>query len=193
MIGIIAESDADGRVVQEIVKRLVASERLSVRIRVKGYGGCDKMCSKAARDLRALSREGTTKFVICHDADQNDAAAIVNKVRSLIVEPSGVLIEKCCIAVPIQEIEAWLIADEVAIRKTIPSFQFDGHPNPESIAQPKEYLETASHTRSRPKYIPSIHNPVVASHLRLEHVQRKCRSFHTFVGQLRALLKLKHR
>jgi hypothetical protein len=80
--------------------------------------------------------------------------------------------------VPVQELEAWIIADEEAIRKVIPSLKIKAVQKPESIPNPKEWSVGKSiKGRSKPLYVPAIHNVRVAEHIRLEILEKKCPSF----------------
>jgi hypothetical protein len=83
-----------------------------------------------------------------------------------------------CIVVPVQEIEAWVIADEDAIRRVIPTLSIKAVPSPESVGSPKEWLQKESKSgRSKPLYVPTIHNPRVVEHIDLEKLERKCPAF----------------
>jgi Domain of unknown function (DUF4276) len=83
-----------------------------------------------------------------------------------------------CIVVPVQEIEAWVIADEDAIRRVIPTLSIKAVPSPESVGSPKEWLQKESKRgRSKPLYVPTIHNPRVVEHIDLEKLERKCPAF----------------
>jgi hypothetical protein len=85
----------------------------------------------------------------------------------------------------VQEIEAWLIADEQAIIAVIPSFRFKGHNQPESIQSPKEWLISQSKAENgKPLYSPKTFNSAVAKRLRFDVVQKKCPSFKAFVDCL---------
>ena len=100
------------------------------------------------------------------------------------MRPSGAE-DQCCITIPVQEIEAWLIADEQAITAVIPSFLFKGHSRPESIQSPKEWLIRESEAANgKPLYSPKTFNAAVAKRLRFDVVQQKCPSFKTFLDCL---------
>jgi len=85
----------------------------------------------------------------------------------------------------VQEIEAWLIADESAITAVIPSFRFKGHSQPESIQSPKEWLIDQSEAENgKPLYSPKTFNAAVAKHLRFDVVAKKSPSFKAFLDCL---------
>ena len=56
------------------------------------------------------------------------------------------------IIIPVQELEAWILADAQAVTKVSPG-QPDDVQNPEAVVKPKEYLQRASRqANSRPRY-----------------------------------------
>jgi hypothetical protein len=86
----------------------------------------------------------------------------------------------------VQEIEAWIIADENAVRTAIRSFRFEGHPRPETIPNPKEWLQRESRDANRvARYMPIVHNAKIADAARITVIIRKCPSFKTFVSEIR--------
>lgn len=182
MIAVLAEHESDARSICAIVRRLRTGA--SVRLKPKGYGGCGPLLNKGARDIRNLARSGYQQFLICHDADAISPADVVNRIRHRVVDPSG---QGCvCVVVPVEEIEAWMIADEAAIESAIPTCRLPAQANPEAIHRPKEWLSRKSRdARSRPLYVPMIHNPKVAEHIRFEVVESKCPSFRAFTDCLR--------
>jgi hypothetical protein len=83
-----------------------------------------------------------------------------------------------CVLIPVQEIEAWILADIQAVTKIFSGWLPDEIHNPEAIPSPKEHLEALSRQANRrPRYSHAVHNPRVAQHLDLEKVYRKCPSF----------------
>ena len=92
------------------------------------------------------------------------------------------------IAVPVQELEAWIIADETAITKTIPSLAIKPVAWPETIPSPKEHLVRESTKRPLPTFVhvPSIFNPKVAKNITPEIVERKCPSFKELVDFIKS-------
>ncbi len=84
----------------------------------------------------------------------------------------------CCIVIPVQELEAWILADIECASKVFPSWKPSPIHNPEGISKPKEHLEKLSRdSKQRPRYRHAIHNEQVAKHLDLEKVARKCPAF----------------
>ena len=154
------------------------------QIKSKGYEGCAKLCRKGARDIKAWILRGMTRVIVCHDADSNDPTKVREKVIKAVLHPSG-FSGAACVTIPVEEIEAWIIADEAAITAVIPSFKFTGHPSPETIHDPKEWLCRQSRaSNGKPLYSPATFNPAVAKELRFEVVAKKCPSFKAFMNWL---------
>jgi uncharacterized protein DUF4276 len=166
-------SDTDSLVV--LVKRISGSSNATVFS--KGFSGCGELCRKAGIHIRSFADRGASHFIICHDADESDPREIKAKVETAIKNKIPTDFEYC-IVVPVQELEAWIIADEEAIRKAIPTFGLKAVSRPETINSPKEWLVKESRKgRSRPLYVPTIHNAKVAQHIDLDRLDEKCPSF----------------
>lgn len=176
MIGILAEDRSDADTLKVIVRRLSTVQ--NVRVVAKGFGGCGELCRKAGAFLKDFESQGITKVVICHDADGPDPAAAEAKVRQALARRRVTLGHSGKIIVPVQELEAWLIADEVAIATAIPSFRLRAVMQPERQSSPKEWLINESmRGRSRPLYVPTMFNPRVAAFLDFQKLSAKCPSF----------------
>ena len=84
----------------------------------------------------------------------------------------------CCVVVPVEELEAWLLADVAAVSKKWPSWRPDAIANPERVRDPKEHLEKLSRdSQRRPRYSHAVDNPILAGLIDLGIVERKCASF----------------
>lgn len=179
MFAIMAEDDSDAECLAAIVRKHYNNQSLSIRR--KGYDGAGALCSKGKRDILAWKRSGIRKFIVCHDADSHEHMLVEDKILREIVRPANAVAD-CCIVVPVEEIEAWMIADEAAINAVIPSFKLKVHSNPETIKDPKEWLIKASEAANgKPLYSPKTFNPAVAKRLRLDVVKKKCPSFRRFI------------
>lgn len=179
---VLGEHRSDAETIVVLMKRLLHDDRASIRL--KGYNGCSQLRRKGAKQIRLFANLGANRFVVCHDADGPDPAPAHEKVRREVVEPSGVQ-ESCCILIPVEELEAWIIADERAISQTIPTFASPAVSNPEGQNDPKEWIiRQSKQNRSRPLYVPSMHNARVAKYLDLDRVAEKCPSFKPLVAFL---------
>lgn len=127
-------------------------------------------------------------LVICHDLDSGDANSLKrlkeeleSKVRHIPKRQRDCI----CIVIPVQEIEAWFLADVELLKKRFKDIRISDALNPEAIASPKEYIEKASRdSKARPRYIHNIHNPELARELDIDKVHSKCpafRPFHAFI------------
>jgi hypothetical protein len=172
---VLAEDHSDAESLVTLVRRISGMPRLSVKS--KGFGGCGELCRKAWNHIQIFADQGATHFIVCHDSDGNDPLEIQRKVEAAI-KNKMVLNHPHCIVVPVQEMEAWVIADEDAIRRVIPTLSIKVVPRPESVGGPKEWLQKESRKGgSRPLYVPTIHNPRVVEHIDLEKLERKCPAF----------------
>lgn len=175
---VLAEDDSDVETLTPIIRGIAGQPGLPVK--GKGYHGGPHLFRKAARDIRAFHSRGFGRFVICHDADGPDHLPIARRIEAEILAKAEVQAEHC-VAVPVQEIEAWLIADPDAINSVLPTFSFAGDANPEAIASPKEWLVRQSRNpRKKPLYVPRVFNPRVAERLSIDAVAARCPSFARF-------------
>jgi hypothetical protein len=178
---ILAEDESDADVLATILKRHLNSPALTVK--TKGYAGWG-MLRKGAQDIDAWRGRGIRKFVICHDADSKPPGEVYRDIYERIVR-RGDSADWYCIPVPVQEMEAWLVADELAFPRVIRSFHPKSAASPESIVDPKEWLIRESRaSNGKPLYVPKLFNAQVAGHLRLDVVSKKCPSFRHFLAQL---------
>jgi len=182
-MAILGEDRSDANTLKTIIRRLLNNDRATIKS--KGFSGCGELCRKAASVIRLFARQGASRFVICHDADGPDPQPVREKVHRKIVAPSGIK-ESCCILVPVQELEAWIIADVAAIQTVIPKFQLKEIRHPENIKNPKEWLvQQSRRNKSRPLYSTTTYNESVAHYLDLDKVAQKCPSFKPLIEFVR--------
>ncbi|MBK8916151.1 MAG: DUF4276 family protein [Phycisphaerales bacterium] len=181
-LAILAEGSADAEVLAQLVRRHYDRPRLPIH--AVGCEGQGNLLNSGVRRIGVLSARGIRRFVICLDADGPDPNPMRDRAQTKILRPSSVDPELAFIAVPVQAIEAWLIADELAITQVIPSLTIPQQQSPERIDRPKEWLigqsRSARSHAAGPLFAPQVHNPRVAEHVRLEVVERKCPSFREF-------------
>jgi hypothetical protein len=180
MIAVLAEDNSDAETLVVIVRRLLNNERAPVL--KKGFNGCGELCRKATAHINMFRNRGAKRFVICHDSDRTPPEEVHRKIHDTIVRPTGIAANSL-VVIPVEEIEAWIIADEAAVRSVIPSFELTPVAHPETKSSPKEWLEDQSRVRTaRPLYSHATHNPRVAEHLNFERVAQKCPSFRPLVA-----------
>jgi hypothetical protein len=177
--GIIGEDRSDVETLTVLVRRLSKNPTLSVKR--KGFDGGGNLLRGGARELRNLERLCCDRFIICHDADGPDPAPKRQLVEQRIVMPSGIR-TGWCILIPVQELEAWILADIECATKVFPGWRPSAIEHPESVPRPKEHLYRLSRdSRHRPRYNHATHNEKMANHLDLEKVSRKCPAFRELV------------
>lgn len=178
MYGIIAEDNSDIECLKVIIKRLAKND--SLKIKHKGYKGCANMLRDGWKDLKAYSQLSyITHFIVCYDKDDSKGQTRYEEVINKIIKPSGLKNKKVCILIPIQEMEAWILADIESVTKVISSWKpAEKFQSPELIESPKEKLTKLSQTKSsKPLYDYVTHNQQVFKHIDLEIVKKKCPSF----------------
>jgi len=176
LYGILAE---DIETLKVLIRRLADDQKIPIR--GKGFDGCGKLLKEGWKYLKSLPDLNCSRFVIAHDADQSDFKQVEQMLRDKIIKPSGVKVS-ICLLVPVQEIEAWVLADVEAVSNVIKVWKNGSKPkaivNPESILNPKEHLEKLCRDlHGHPRYIHTIHNRQLAIHIDLAKVYKNCPSF----------------
>ncbi|MDB5353922.1 MAG: hypothetical protein JWN24_375 [Phycisphaerales bacterium] len=188
MYGVLGEDDSDAETLDVVIRRLIQRPNLSVKR--KGYGSCGQLLRRGANQLRLFRDIGCTRFVVCYDSDGNDPKERHGEVLERILKPtqippfvSGMSLQGmtscCCILIPVQEIEAWILADIKAVSKVFTSWEPGPiQQNPETIPSPKEFLERLSELNHRkPIYSHATDNKEIAKHLDFGLVRQRCPSF----------------
>ncbi len=179
MYGILGEDKSDVATLKILIKKLQGDSSLSFK--GKGYSGCGEMLRKGSAQLKLFAKLGCDRLIICYDSDNEKPNNRYQEVVKRIIEKSGLTcLEKeiICIIIPVQEIEAWILADIEAVTQIFKNWHPNSISNPESIDSPKEYLEKLSrNAKKRPRYNHATHNEKVAQYLDLNKVKQKCPSF----------------
>lgn len=179
MYAILGEDKSDVETINVIIRRLTQNEKLPIK--QKGYCGCAELLNKGAKQIKAFYDLGCRRFVVCYDSDRCCPVQRKRLIVDKIINPAknmgvdGIF----CALVPIQELESWILADIGAVQKIITGWSPSKDiPSPESINDPKEYLERLSKDAGkRPRYSHATHNPRVAKYIDLGKVESKCPSF----------------
>jgi hypothetical protein len=174
--GILGEEDHDAETVKVLVRRL--SESPYLRCHSHGFVGCGGLLKDGSKFLRSFQRAGCQKFIVCHDADGPNPTPKYDQVMDRVIKPAEIN-SGYCIVIPVEEIEAWILADLPAVSKVLSSWTPDPiRQNPESIQNPRERLRRESRANNRkPIYDPGTHNARVAEHLDLHILRTRCPSF----------------
>lgn len=186
-IGIIAEDHSDIDTLIIMIRRVN-----NLRFKIKRYSakGCGKLRRKCSKITSLWVSQSVTHIIICHDSDCDD----LNKIKILKNELKEKIsmIPNChrvvCIVIPVQELEAWFLADVSSLNKKFKGMNLRNIPNPENVRSPKEFIEKASRLKNcKPRYINTIHNPELAENLNIDAIEAKCpafRPFYNFVSSI---------
>jgi hypothetical protein len=176
-IGIIAEDLSDVKITQ-ILARKISRKPLGFKHFVGR--GCGKIQSKCKSWSRVLEERGCTGIIVLHDLDQRSEKGLR---LALEQELASSRLQNKAVVIPVREIEAWLLSDEVAIKK---AFKLPKAPrrisNPQSILRPKEYLRDMVYRCSNHQttYVNSIHNEKIARLVSIRSLGLRCTSFEPF-------------
>ena len=183
MYGILGEDLSDADTLKVLVRNIAADD--SLKIKTKGFDGSGNLLKRGAGILKLYESEGMTHFIVCHDADGTDPSENHDKVMDKVIQPSGIS-DNYCVVIPVQELEAWILADIQAVTNIFKSWRPRAITNPESIQNPKEHMEKLSRTaKGRPRYAHATHNDRIAKYLDLAKVEKKCPSFKPFADFVR--------
>lgn len=177
MFAIFAEDQSDFNTLKKIVKRISENERM--KIVGKGFSGGSELIKDGAKSIRALSKiPGVKKFIVCHDADSFCGKKRMNELYNKVIKPSGIDAEQILAIVPTSELESWILADINACRNVFKAMPVQNEiSNPEAIRDAKEHLSRLCRERTVPKYSNATHNAMIAEHLDLQKIYKRCPSF----------------
>lgn len=125
------------------------------------------------------------RFIVCYDCDNTEPKQRYQEIVEKIILPCRTR-GLYCVLVPVQEMEAWILADIQAVQNVIKGWVPNAINNPESIPEPKELIEKLSRdSNRRPRYSHAVHNERGAEYLDLNTVAKKCNSFLPLVDFVR--------
>ena len=172
-VGVIAEDRSDFDTLTILIQKLAPTARFKFR-RALGKG-CGKVQSKCLRYSRLLQSKGCAMLIILRDADGKDVDELLAALESAST-PNP--IAKKAIIIPVQAIEAWLLADMEAVHRafSLSITKVTEYSNPERVADPKRTLKRFVDSRFGKTYVHTIHNAKIAQRLSINKLA-KCRSF----------------
>lgn len=176
-IGIIAEDLSDVEIAQ-ILARKISRKPLGFKHFVGR--GCGKIRSKCRGWARVLEDRGCTGVVVIHDLDQHNEQELRLALEQELV---SCRLRRKAVVIPVREVEAWLLSDEVAIKVALKLAKQPGRiSNPQSINRPKEHLRDLIYRCSyhQTTYVNSIHNVKIAKSLSVHTLASRCSSFGPF-------------
>ncbi len=177
MFGVLAEDKSDFLTIQQIIWKICGTK--SVTIQGRGFNGGSELLKDGAKAGRALLSLGKIKsLIICHDADSLDDVKHRNEIEIKIIKQLNCNHKRAVPVVPISMIESWLLADVNACRGVFTGLGVQQEwTHPENIRQPKEEIERICRAGAKPKYLNATHNHLIAPHLDLKKVYKRCNSF----------------
>jgi len=182
-IGVLAEDNSDVEVIRELLQKVAKSRPFAVRSFV-GHG-CGKLRNKCHDWAHQLYLKGCAMLLLIHDLDRRKLPAL----RTDLVKALGnCSIAKHSIIIPVQELEAWLLCDANALKKTFSMKKLPKIPgNPEFINDPKEKLDALIwHCSGKTqRYMNTIHNQKIAKHVEISEL-KKCQAFLEFEKFIKA-------
>jgi hypothetical protein len=172
-VGILAEDQSDVEVVKHLLRKVTPSRRFGVKQHLGN--GCGKLRGKCDDWARDLANRGCKMLFLVHDLDDEEEKTLVRNLEAKLLScPIASLV-----VIPIREIEAWLLCDAEAIRKTFSLKSLPKCPaSPESIPDPKGKLEELVWrcSEKRKRYLHTAHNEKIAQFVSILTL-RKCRAF----------------
>lgn len=170
--GIIAEDKSDIAVIKILIRKITGIDNISSK-GIVGKG-CGKMLSKCHRWARNLMLKGCNILLLVHDLDRKNKDELCRQLNSALLDCS---IPSYVIIIPIEEIEAWLLSDSKAIMLAFKkNFCFKLPSNPETVVDPKGYLEKKIRAKYNKIYLNTVHNEKIAENISLMNLE-KCSSF----------------
>jgi len=172
--GIIAEGTSDVDVIKACIAKLVDAPNHKVAAMYDN--GCNTLERKCASWAKILLTKGCNALIIVRDKDTKSEKEIKETIAGAL---NPCPFEYRVIVVPVHAIEAWLLADEEAIRRVFNIKKpIKPIPNPEAELKPDKMLERLVERLSKNKryYLNTDHNGKIATHARLAKLKR-CSSF----------------
>lgn len=176
-IGFIAEDESDIDVL-----KILAAKILSKKISVSHFvgKGCGKISVKAVAWCKNLKTKGCMKVMLVHDLDRNNGAELRQKLEGILQNAPQT---KKAVVIPTEELEAWLLSDEVAIAKAMKLKKpLKAILQPEKTVSPKEHIGKLVYAASDKKinYVNTVHNRLIAQATNIDLIRKKCPSFSHF-------------
>ena len=174
-IGIIAEDESDVRVLKVLVRKFTTKKFSTSQFTGKG---CGPLKRKTPGWCEAFTKKGCQAVVLVHDLDTKNADKLRQQLEALLV---GVGMLHKFVVIPVEELEAWLLADFAAVKCAMNLVKLPkAIPHPETIDSPKEHLASIvkSHSKDQKKmYVNTVHNELIANHIDVKKISKTCPSF----------------
>ena len=116
-------------------------------------------------------------MVVMHDLDARNEEDLRRELEGRVEE---VGFRGHVILIPVPEIEAWLLADALALRSVFGMRRTPRVPaQPENVSHPKERLRDIVRATGGKRYVNTIHNKKIAAQLKISKL-RRLRSFRAY-------------
>jgi hypothetical protein len=175
LIGVIAEDVSDVEVISLLLEKYTPKNRFAIR-RFVG-NGCGKLRNKCKTWTETLLKAGCEHVFVFHDLDRNDETELRSALQKKLPQHK---FPTALIVIPIEELEAWLLSDEEALRNV---FSLKSTPkaylNCELVRSPKEEIGRLVWTAAKKRYLNTVHNQRIAEKMSLTKL-RRCTSFSPF-------------
>ncbi len=175
LVGILAESENDCRVVSTLIRRILINKQISPSHYPtvhRATQGCAKLRAKCELWLRELAQRGCRSIIVVHDRDRFDETRLRAELIKAKV-PQGV---KRLICIPVEEIEAWFFSCDNSMQ-LICGDDAQSHAWPHTVRSPKEQLIMLSQNQfNRPRYSPND-GPQIAEILNIDICAARCSAF----------------
>ena len=175
LIGIIAEDDSDVNCIKHFVRRINPTKTFGFK-KFVGHG-CGKISRKANSWAKVFKTQGCHVLILVHDLDRNKMSELDKRIQDALL-PSP--IKKYLICIPTEELEAWLLSDEIAFKSIFNIKKELSLPkHPETVTSPKEFIGKIVRTSTDKKvdYINAKHNEKLAEIINISNIEMKCPSF----------------
>lgn len=171
-IGVIAEEQSDVDVLYELTCKLVPEHEFHFD-KFLGHG-CGKLRRKCHPWAINLLRRGCSHLVVLHDLDCYSEAELRRELEAGVRD---VGFDAYVVVLPAREIEAWLLADSLALKTTFSMRRVPTTPkHPETLTDPKTFLTELVWRSCSKRYVNTLHNRRIAALTRLTRLS-VCSSF----------------
>ncbi|MFV0678400.1 DUF4276 family protein [Variovorax sp. tm] len=170
--GVIAEDDSDVKVVDVILKKYAPANSYKVKKFVGS--GCGRLKNKCRVWTETLFKRGCKYVLVLHDLDRSNLEELRKDLQKKIPKDQ---FPNSLIVIPVEELEAWLLSDENALRDV---FSLKSTPkryaNCEATVSPKEEIGRLIWAAAKKRYINTVHNERIAERASLDNLKR-CSSY----------------
>ncbi len=176
-VALITEDETDYWPVRIYIERIAGLS--TITFKPKFGNGSGKLVGKCLAWSREMAMKGCNLLVIVHDLDKNDLNILRKDLESRLKDSP---IANRYVCVPVQELEAWFLADPESIQKAFgfrKAIRSSGLP--ETIVDPKEKLEAIVYSYSdKTMLYTTVRGKDIALHTDIDKVRGRAASFQEF-------------